>query len=67
MLNKSGDLLMAGPFIKVGELRGSFLSTIQSEDEVKALYAEELPVQVFLLEVYSHPWPDPAEITFTSI
>ncbi len=52
----SGDLLLAGPFLDGGELRGMFVFQVGSREEAEALASADPAVKAGRLTVKIHPW-----------
>jgi uncharacterized protein len=52
----SGKLLLAGPFMDDGKLRGIFVFRVGSLEEAKALAEQDPAVQAGRLIVELHPW-----------
>lgn len=51
-----GKLLMAGPFLDNGELRGVFIFDVASREEAQALTAADPAVKAGKLIMELHPW-----------
>lgn len=59
----SGDLVLAGPFIDDGELRGMFVFRVDSMEAAKALTEADPAVKAGRLIVEIHPWYSARGIT----
>ncbi|RJR29951.1 MAG: hypothetical protein C4574_02920 [Candidatus Latescibacterota bacterium] len=55
-LADSGKLVLAGPFIDGGELRGMFVFRVETLDEAAALCDSDPAVRAGRLRVELHPW-----------
>jgi len=55
-MGESGALLLAGPFLDGGDLRGIFLFRTASQAEAEALAAADPAVRAGRLIVDIHPW-----------
>ena len=55
-LGQSGALILAGPFLDGGDLRGIFLFRTESQAAAEALAAADPAVQAGRLIVDIHPW-----------
>lgn len=53
---ESGKLILAGPFMDNGELRGMFVFQVDSLEEAKALAEADPAVKAGRLRVEFHPW-----------
>lgn len=51
-----GKLIMAGPFLDGGELRGIFIFAVETLEEAEALTAADPAVQAGRLTMELHPW-----------
>jgi uncharacterized protein YciI len=51
-----GHLLLAGPFINDGDLRGMFVFQVESKEEAEKLVALDPAVQAGRLRMEIHPW-----------
>jgi uncharacterized protein len=51
-----GKLIMAGPFLDRGELRGIFIFAVETLEEAEALTAADPAVQAGRLVMELHPW-----------
>ena len=58
-MHKAGKLVLAGPFLDDGDIRGIFLFMASSLDEVKALTAQDPAVQAGRLLMDIRPWYGP--------
>jgi uncharacterized protein YciI len=64
-LGAEGTLVLAGPFLDGGDLRGLFLFEAATLEEAKALCETDPAVKAGRLIVEVHPWLGPAGLTFT--
>ncbi len=55
-LAESGKLILAGPFLDEGDIRGIFVFDVSSLDEAAALTATDPAVQAGRLVMELHPW-----------
>jgi len=55
-LSETGSLLLAGPFIGGGDLRGMFVFRVGSLEEARALCDSDPAVKAGRLRVELHPW-----------
>lgn len=62
-LAESGTLVLAGPFIDGGDLRGMFVFRVSSLDEAKALCDTDPAVRAGRLRIELHPWYSAKGIT----
>ncbi len=53
---EEGKLVVAGPFLDDGELRGIYIFKVATVEEAKALTASDPAVQAGRLEMELHPW-----------
>ena len=53
---KEGKLLVAGPFMDDGEIRGLYIFNVENVDEAKQLTATDPAIQAGRLEMDLHPW-----------
>lgn len=53
---ESGVLVLAGPFLDEGEIRGIYVFDVVSLDEARELTATDPAVQAGRLEMELHPW-----------
>jgi uncharacterized protein YciI len=63
-LGAEGKLVLAGPFLDDGDLRGLFLFEVGSLEEAKALCETDPAVKAGRLVVEVHPWMGPEGLTF---
>jgi len=63
-LGAEGKLLLAGPFLDGGDLRGLFLFEVATLEEAKALCETDPAVKAGRLVVEVHPWLGPEGLTF---
>lgn len=59
---EEGQLLMAGPFLDDGPLRGIYIFNVQTVEEARALTATDPAVEAGRLEMELHPWYGPAAL-----
>lgn len=55
-LADEGKLVLAGPFLDDGKLRGIYIFAVESVEEAKALTATDPAIQAGILEMELHPW-----------
>lgn len=55
-LAKAGKLVLAGPFMDDGTVRGIYVFAVESIDEAAALTATDPAIQAGRLEMELHPW-----------
>jgi uncharacterized protein len=55
-LAKEGKLILAGPFLDGGALRGIFLFNVGTVEEARALTETDPAIQAGRLEMELHPW-----------
>jgi uncharacterized protein YciI len=55
-LMKERKLLIAGPFLDEGDLKGVFIFDVQSVDDAQQLVSTDPGVQAGIYEVELHPW-----------
>ncbi len=55
-LAKAGSLVVAGPFLDSGPLRGIYIFKVATVDEARALTATDPAIQAGRLEMELHPW-----------
>lgn len=53
---EEGDLLLAGPFLDEGELRGIYLFDVETVEEARRLTETDPAVKAGRLEMELHPW-----------
>jgi len=53
---KEGKLVVAGPFMDDGDIRGIYIFNVESIDEAKQLTATDTAIQAGRLEMDLHPW-----------
>ncbi len=63
-MGAEGKLVLAGPFLDKGDLRGLFLFEVASLEEAKALCESDPAVKAGRLVVEVHPWMGPEGLTF---
>ena len=55
-LQKMGKLVLAGPFLDDGEIRGIFIFAVESVEEAKELIATDPAIKSGRLVMELHPW-----------
>ncbi len=55
-LAKEGKLVLAGPFMDNGDVRGIYVFAVASVEEAEALTATDPAIQAGSLEMELHPW-----------
>jgi uncharacterized protein YciI len=65
-LSKEGKLVLAGPFLDDGELRGIFVFRVGSLEEARALCDTDPAVKARRLRVELHPWLSAKGITIVT-
>ena len=63
-LGAEGKLVLAGPLLDGGDLRGLFLFEVATLEEAKALCETDPAVKAGRLVVEVHPWLGPEGLTF---
>ncbi len=53
---REGKLILAGPFLDGGEVRGIYVFNVESVEEARALTATDPSIQAGRLEMELHPW-----------
>lgn len=53
---KEGKLILAGPFIDGGDIRGIYVFDVRTIEEAEALTATDPAIQAGRLEMELHPW-----------
>ena len=53
---EEGDLVLAGPFLDNGEIRGIYIFDVKTVEEARELTATDPAVQAGRLEMELHPW-----------
>lgn len=59
---EAGTLILAGPFMDDGELRGIYIFDVASVDEARKLTATDPAIQAGSLRMELHPWYGPAAL-----
>jgi len=55
-LATDGKLVLAGPFMDNGEIRGIYIFDVESVEEARKLTATDPAIQAGVLEMELHPW-----------
>lgn len=63
-LARTGEMLLAGPFLDDGDLRGVFVFQVDSLERAKELVATDPAVKAGRLRVELHPWYAVKGITY---
>jgi len=63
----TGKLVVAGPFLDDGQLRGIFIFKVATEEEAKALMESDPAVQAGRLVGEIHPWMTDARVINTGL
>lgn len=53
---ENGDLIVAGPFMDRGEIRGIYIFDVPTVEEARALTETDPAIQAGSLEMELHPW-----------
>jgi uncharacterized protein YciI len=53
---EEGDLVLAGPFLDDGDLRGIYVFDVETIEEARALTESDPAIQAGRLEMELHPW-----------
>ncbi len=53
---REGKLILAGPFLDDGEVRGIYVFNVESVEEARALTATDPSIQAGRLQMELHPW-----------
>ena len=61
-LAEEKKLLLAGPFMDQGDMRGIFILSVESQEEAEAFTAEDPAVKAGLLRMEVRPWWGPYEL-----
>ena len=59
---EEGQLLVAGPFLDGGALRGVYVFNVETVEEARALTESDPAIQAGRLEMELHPWYGPAAL-----
>lgn len=59
-LAQAGKLVLAGPFMDKGDVRGIYVFNVTSVEEARALTETDPAIQAGRLEMELHPWYGPA-------
>ena len=62
---EEGSLLIAGPFMDDGEVRGIYIFNVKTIEEARKLTETDPAIQAGRLEMELHPWYGPASIGLT--
>ncbi len=65
IITKAGSLLVAGPFMDDGEVRGIYIFNVKTIEEARQLTETDPAIQAGRLEMELHPWYGPASIGLT--
>ena len=65
-MQKEGKLLVAGPFLDNGDLRGIYVFRVASDQEARALVDTDPAVRAGRLRFELHPWYAARNITVTA-
>ena len=55
-MGENGDLILAGPFMDRGEVRGIYIFNVTSIEEARALTETDPAIEAGSLEMELHPW-----------
>jgi uncharacterized protein YciI len=61
MVNE-GTLVVAGPFLDDGDIRGIYIFNVETVEEARVLTATDPAIQAGRLEMELHPWYGPAAL-----
>jgi uncharacterized protein len=61
-LGKEGTLVLAGPFLDKGEVRGIYLFNVKTLEEARVLTESDPTVRAGRLTMELHPWYGPASL-----
>lgn len=59
---EAGTLILAGPFMDDGDVRGIYIFDVESVDEARKLTATDPAIQAGSLRMELHPWYGPAAL-----
>lgn len=59
---ESGKLVLAGPFLDTGAVRGIYVFNVSTIEEARELTATDPAIQAGRLEMELHPWYGPASL-----
>lgn len=62
----SGKLVLAGPFLDTGAVRGIYIFNVSTIEEARELTATDPAIQAGRLEMELHPWYGPAVLPLIS-
>lgn len=62
---EEGSLLIAGPFLDDGDIRGIYIFNVKTVEEARALTETDPAIQAGRLEMELHPWYGPASLGLT--
>jgi uncharacterized protein YciI len=65
-MHKEGKLLVAGPFLDNGDLRGLYIFKVATIEEAKAFGDTDPAIQAGRLRLELHPWYAARNITVTA-
>lgn len=57
---EEGKLIMAGPFLDTGDIRGIYIFDVRTVEEARALTSTDPAIKAGRLEMELHPWYGPA-------
>lgn len=53
---KNGDLVLAGPFMDGGDIRGIYIFNVSTVEEARVLTETDSAIQAGRLQMELHPW-----------
>lgn len=65
-MSEEGTLIVAGPFLDEGEVRGIYIFNVKTIEEAKALTETDPAIQAGRLEMELHPWYGAATLQLES-
>jgi uncharacterized protein YciI len=63
---REGTLVLAGPFLDAGDIRGIYIFDVKTVEEARALTATDPAIQAGRLEMELHPWYGSAALLLVS-